>query len=793
MTASDRSTRPGVLAEHRRRKASPSAAIRQGLSHPVIDTDLHTLEFTPLLEEHIDAVGGSKAVDGFRRIVGGGHGVRGFGASDWYSQTPQERRDRRSVRPPWWSLPTRNTLDLATVALPELLHERLEESGTDFAILYPNAATMAVAIGDSDLRRVVTRAMNTYNADLYRPYADRVTPVAAIPLHTPEEGIEELEHAVGTLGLKAALIPGYVRRPIADLARRYPAAEHPDLARHAFWLDTLGLDSAHDYDPFWAKLVELKVAPTTHASGQGWTARSTPSNFMYNHIGHFADAAHAFAKSLFFGGVTRRFPALRIGFLEGGAGWAASLLADIVGHWEKRNPQAIGNYDPAAIDRDLLARLFREHGADLLRGRDYDDARIVETALSGLTGILLHPQQDLVVLDTRSFPEFRAQTIPGAISVPGAEIVDVVRDLAPSPDTLVVASCGGRTRSIIGAQALIAAGLPNRVVSLQNGTMGWTLGGLTVEKGARRRSAPASAAARGWSVAAAAALAERHGVPTIDAATLAAWSADDARTLHRIDVRQPEEYERGHRPGFVSVPGGQLVQETDRHVATLGARIVLADDGSLVRARVTASWLARMGWEVAVLDAGLADGVLELGPRPARVLGLGALDEPADSLIAPDALAHRIGDGGVALVDLGLSSEYRRGHLPSAWFATRGRLASVLDRLPKADTLVLTSPDGALARLAAAELRALGLRALALDGGTRAWIAAGLPLDAEALYADELDDVWLPPRLHPDPEAAMRAYLDWEIDLIRHVGLDPDFRFRDREAASRPAAHHAAA
>lgn len=401
--------------------------------------------------------------------------------------------------------------------------------------------------------------------------------------------------------------------------------------------------------------------------------------------------------------------------------------------------------------------------------------------------------EDLVVLDTRSFPEFRAQTIPGAISVPGAEIVDVVRDLAPSPDTLVVASCGGRTRSIIGAQALIAAGLPNRVVSLQNGTMGWTLGGLAVEKGARRRSAPASAAARGWSVAAAAALAERHGVPTIDSATLASWSADDARTLHRIDVRQPEEYERGHRPGFVSVPGGQLVQETDRHVATLGARIVLADDGSLVRARVTASWLARMGWEVAVLDAGLSDGALELGPRPARVLGLGALVEPADSLIAPDALAQRIGDGGVALVDLALSSEYRRGHLPSAWFVTRGRLASVLDRLPKAETLVLTSPDGALARLAAAELRALGLRALALDGGTRAWVAAGLPLDAEALHADELDDVWLPPRLHPDPEAAMRAYLDWEIDLIRHVGLDPDFRFRDREAALRPAAHHAAA
>ncbi|CAO3359030.1 rhodanese-like domain-containing protein [Azospirillum melinis] len=400
--------------------------------------------------------------------------------------------------------------------------------------------------------------------------------------------------------------------------------------------------------------------------------------------------------------------------------------------------------------------------------------------------------EDLVVLDTRSFPEFRAQTIPGAISVPGAEIVDAVRDLVPSPDTLVVASCGGRTRSIIGAQALIAAGLPNRVVSLQNGTMGWTLGGLAVEKGARRRSAPASAAARAWSVAAAAAVAERHGVPTVDAATLAAWDADATRTLHRIDVRQPEEYERGHRPGFVSVPSGQLVQETDRHVATLGARIVLADDGSLVRARLTASWLARMGWDVAVLDAPPPDGVLELGPRPTRVLGLEGLDEPADSLIAPEALAEWIDRGGVTLVDLGLSSEYRRGHLPGAWFSTRARLAASLDRLPKADALVLTSPDGAIARFAAAELRAQGVKALALDGGTRAWTAAGLPLDSEAHHADDVDDVWLPPRLQPDPETAMRAYLEWEIDLIHQVGIDPDFRFRDRAAASQPPAHHAA-
>lgn len=397
--------------------------------------------------------------------------------------------------------------------------------------------------------------------------------------------------------------------------------------------------------------------------------------------------------------------------------------------------------------------------------------------------------EDLAVLDTRSFPEYRNQTIPGAISAPGVEIVDVVRDLVPSPDTLVVASCGGRTRSIIGAQALIAAGLPNRVVSLQNGTMGWTLAGLSVEKGAQRRAGPPGPTAREWSRAAAERLAERYNIPTIDAATLALWRADPTRTLHLFDVRQPEEFERGHIPGFVSVAGGQLVQETDRHVATLGARIVLADDGSLARARITAHWLIRQGWDVAVLDgAVLKNAVQEIGPRPARALGLEALAEAPDDLLTPEALNAALQAGAAVVVDVALSSDYRRGHIPGSWFSTRARLGDNLKRLPKADRVAIASPDGALARLAAAELRAQGVAAAALDGGSRAWVAAGLPLDKEPLYAETPDDVWLPPRLAPDPEAAMRDYLTWEIDLVHQIPADPDFRFIEREALSRHAA-----
>ncbi len=171
----------------------------------------------------------------------------------------------------------------------------------------------------SDYRQALQRAINHYHADQYRPYADRLTPVAGIGLHTPREGIEELEFAVKTLGLKVINIPGGIRRPIRALAEKYPPDQYPDIARHAGYIDFYGIDSEYDYDPFWAKVVELGVPVTTHYGSQGWTGRHSISNYMFNHIGHFADGSQAFAKALFFGGVTRRFPGLRVALLEGGA------------------------------------------------------------------------------------------------------------------------------------------------------------------------------------------------------------------------------------------------------------------------------------------------------------------------------------------------------------------------------------------------------------------------------------------------------------------------------------------
>src|SRR5262249_6783526 len=212
---------------------------------------------------------------------------------------------------------------------------------------------------------------------------------------------------------------------------------------------------------------------------------------------------------------------------------------------------------------------------------------------------------------------------PTAISVPGAELVYRFADLMPSLDTTIIVNCGGRTRSIIGAQSLISAGVRNKVVSLKDGTMAWHLAGLDVVRGATRR--PPEVSAQGLQAAreGAARVAARHGITRIDKPTLASWRAQAGqRSLYVLDVRSPEEYAAGHLRGARSAPGGQLVQETDSHIATWGARIVLVDDNG-VRATMTASWLKQMGWnDVSVLVDDGSGGDWTSGPHVPRVLGL---------------------------------------------------------------------------------------------------------------------------------------------------------------------------
>jgi rhodanese-related sulfurtransferase len=385
---------------------------------------------------------------------------------------------------------------------------------------------------------------------------------------------------------------------------------------------------------------------------------------------------------------------------------------------------------------------------------------------------LMRERSDIVVLDSRPYDEYQRVSIPTAVNVPGAELVLRVRDLAPSPQTMVVVNCAGRTRSIIGAQSLINAGVPNKVVALRNGTMGWTLAGFDCESGKATRAGEVSRDGLAWAKAAAERVARHFGVARIDLATLARWRADEARTLYLFDVRDPREYDAAHVAGAVSAPGGQLVQATDQYAGTLGARIVLVDPAE-VRAVMTASWLRQMGWRDVYV---LAEAGRE-APPPAQILGD---PPPAELRIDCAGLAALLGRNEATVVDLSPSRDYLRAHIPGAWFAIRSRLERALAKIPLEGTLVLTCEDGVLAGRAAAQARALVDRPVrALEGGNAAWLAAGHALTADdARMADEAVDAWLKPYERPhDKAAAMREYLSWEVDLPARIARDGSANF----------------
>jgi len=222
---------------------------------------------------------------------------------------------------------------------------------------------------------------------------------------------------------------------------------------------------------------------------------------------------------------------------------------------------------------------------------------------------LIESGANIAILDVRRFDEYATMNIPGSVSVPGAELVLRAGHAAPDPDTTIVVNCAGRTRSIIGTQSLINAGVPNKVVALRNGTMGWTLANQTLEHGAGRRGAIGPFAQADSN---AREVAYRAGVRRLGIDDLAALSAQASRTLYRFDVRDAGEYTAGHIAGFRHYPGGQLVQEIDMAAPVRGARVVLTDNMS-IRADMTASWLAQMGWDAFVLDGGYS-GALESGP-----------------------------------------------------------------------------------------------------------------------------------------------------------------------------------
>ena len=388
---------------------------------------------------------------------------------------------------------------------------------------------------------------------------------------------------------------------------------------------------------------------------------------------------------------------------------------------------------------------------------------------------MLDAKEDIVVVDVRRFDEYHTMSIPTGISVPGAELVLRVPELAPNPKTKIIVNCAGRTRSIIGTQSLINAGIPNEVNALRNGTIGWTLAGQELDKGQMRRFTEVSEGTANTAADRARAVADRAGVKRASLADVENWKAQKDRTTYFFDTRTPEEYEEGHLPGFRSVPGGQLVQETEMVAPIRGARIVLADPSG-VRANMPASWLAQMAWDVYVLDDLQKENLTESGAWRAPLPTLPHVNTVDIKTVSTWLKT----DSNTIAIDLSTHANYVKGHIPGSWYVLRSQLTDALKNIPQVDSYVLTSTPSELAIFAAAEFEALSkAKVYVLEGGTKAWLDAGLESEKgpSHLASPALDRYKRPYEGTSVDTKAMQAYLDWEFGLVEQLAKDGTHHF----------------
>jgi rhodanese-related sulfurtransferase len=456
--------------------------------------------------------------------------------------------------------------------------------------------------------------------------------------------------------------------------------------------------------------------------------------------------------------------------------------------------RAMGFTDVRVLDGGLEA--WRREGRGTITGINVPSKAFGEWALHTLRTPQIPPHElqawidggrDMVIVDSRTPEEYARGCIPGAWSMPGGELMLRIGELAKNPKTTIVVHCGGRTRSYIGAESLRRMGLPNPIVALENGTMGWELAGLTLERGADRRVAEVSEASRKRAAAAALLIAKDDGIASIAPAALEAlWARRAEENVALLDVRTREEYEEVHVAGAAWAPGGQTVQATDEYIAVRAARVVLVCDGA-GRSIMTAAWLKRMGLPaVSVLAGGLpawkaGGGAVETGHPDPEPWGYAAA-RAAVGTLAPVELSAALGGPQAPpaparatpaparapmILSVDQSDVYVRGHVPGAAWLCRSRLEwkapqALADR---ARALVLTCRDGRHSTLAAAALARLGYASVrVLEGGTQAWERKGLALETgKTRLLDETDDVVLKP--YEKGREAMEAYLKWEVDL----------------------------
>jgi len=418
----------------------------------------------------------------------------------------------------------------------------------------------------------------------------------------------------------------------------------------------------------------------------------------------------------------------------------------------------------------IISKAFGEMVEHVLDTPAIDAGTLAEWQRNGTTFHLF---------DSRPLAEYRTVSLPGAADCPGAELVYRVPHLVPDPSVPVVVNCAGRTRSIIGAQSLRDAGLPNPVYALRNGTMGWQLAGFDTVHGASNIAPPPDGDGLDAARALAAGVLERSAVRTVGASELHNMVADEGRTTYVFDVRQADAFERGHVPGSINAAGGQLVQATDTFAAVRNARIVLIDEHS-VQSVMTAHWLSRMGWDVSVLrDA--APLMTDTGATAAGTLF--GHDDRATAL-SPDELSSMLSLRSCTVIDVGESYWYRQGRIPGAFYAMRSHLRDAIGQFDPGGRIVFCCTSGAVAPYAAGDALALGFTDVAwLVGGRNAWRRAGHPTetigdDDDHRLLTATDDMWYPPWARKEGVTeAMMQYLTWEVGLLETVSQETYVRF----------------
>lgn len=469
-----------------------------------------------------------------------------------------------------------------------------------------------------------------------------------------------------------------------------------------------------------------------------------------------------------------------------------------------RRLQAIGYTDVAVFEGGVAA--WEDAGHQLFQGvyvaskafgewveQHFHTPRIRPEELAAL----LEKQADVRILDPRTVNEHAANHVPRAVSCPSAELVYRFDDIVSSPETLVVVACGGRTRGIIGAQSLINAGVPNRVVALADGNHGWKLAGLALEAGLHEGYELVTDETKRRASQRAKRIRDDHRITQLDQPTLQAWVADSSRTTLLLDVRTAEEYAEGHYNGARHAPGGQLLQATDRWLGTLGARVVLIDtDGT--RAAVICHWLRCMNWDAYTF---VYEGNAGQAPQPdtaaqaLRNAGSKSADEAARVtvqsqagamrearhlvFISPQDAALAMRAGAVA-VSFDRSADYLQAHPAGSIWANRANLGPVRALLQGKRSLVLFSHDGSAAELAAIDLGESApdpeRQVRIVRGGMQAWKDAGYAVagaDEDALAQEDRIDTlyWMHDRRQGNKDA-MRRYLEWEKGLLDQLKRD---------------------